>query len=141
MNKFIEVGQVYTFSKCISDQDVRNFAEVTGDHNPLHLDEEYAKSTMFQGRIAHGMISAGIISGGIGMHLPGQGTIYLNQELSFRNPVRINDTLTTTIEVIELLKKKKFTMAKLRTTCVNQHGDVVTEGIASVIPPQEQIHE
>lgn len=141
MNTFIEVGQKYTFSKQISDQDVRKFAEVTGDFNPLHLDEEYAKTTMFKGRIAHGMISAGIISAGIGMHLPGEGTIYLGQTLSFHKPVRIDDTLTITIEVIELAKKKNFTVAKLKTVCMNQNDEIVTEGIASVIPPKEQIHE
>lgn len=141
MNTFIEVGQKYTFSKQISDQDVRKFAEVTGDFNPLHLDEEYAKTTMFKGRIAHGMISAGIISAGIGMHLPGEGTIYLGQTLSFHKPVRIDDTLTITIEVIELAKKKNFTVAKLKTVCMNQNDEIITEGIASVIPPKEQIHE
>lgn len=141
MNTFIDVGQKYTFSKQISDQDVRKFAEVTGDFNPLHLDEEYAKMTMFKGRIAHGMISAGIISAGIGMHLPGEGTIYLGQTLSFHKPVRIDDTLTITIEVIELAKKKNFTVAKLKTVCMNQNDEIVTEGIASVIPPKEQIHE
>lgn len=141
MNTYIEVGQKYTFTKMISDQDVRKFAEATGDFNPLHLDEEYAKTTMFKGRIAHGMISAGIISAGIGMHLPGEGTIYLGQNLTFHNPVRINDTLTITIEVIELEKKKRFTIAKLKTVCTNQNEEVVTDGIASVIPPKEQIHE
>lgn len=141
MSKYLEIGQSYTFEKCITDQDVRQFAEVTGDKNPLHLDEEYAKTTMFKGRIAHGMIAAGIISGGIAMHLPGEGSVYLGQDLSFQKPVRINDTLTVTIEVIEILLKKSFAIAKLKTTCMNQHGEVVVEGVAKVIPPKERVHE
>lgn len=132
----IEVGETYQFSKTIHDEDVRSFAKVTGDENPLHLDDAYAKTTIFHERIAHGMISAGIISGGIGMHLPGPGTTYLGQDLAFKHPVKINDTITTTIEVLELIEKRNFTMAKLRTTCVNQHGDIVVEGVATVIPPR-----
>ena len=78
MTKNLSVGDTYTLKKTITNDDVIMFAEVTGDENPLHLDDEYAKTTMFGERIAHGMISAGIISGAIGMHLPGPGTTYLS---------------------------------------------------------------
>lgn len=135
MKTNITVGQTYTFSKRISDEDVQEFAQVTGDHNPLHLDEDYAAKSIFKKRIAHGMISAGVISGGIGMYLPGEGTTYLGQDLQFKNPVFIGDTITITLRVLELIEKTKFIIAKLQTTCVNEEGKVVTDGIATVIPP------
>ena len=94
MEKRLEAGQVCTFQKKVSDEDVRKFAEVTGDKNPLHLDDEFARTTMFKERIAHGMIGAGIISGGLAMHMPGLGTTYLEQDLKFMRPVRIGDVLT-----------------------------------------------
>ena len=130
------VGQKYEFDKTISDEDVKKFAEVTGDFNPLHLDEEFAKTTMFGGRIAHGMIGAGIISGGLAMYLPGTGTTYLGQELSFKNPVRIGETIHVELEIMELIPKKKFDIAKIRTTCINSKGEIVIDGTATVIPPR-----
>lgn len=130
------VGQKYEFDKNISDEDVKKFAEVTGDFNPLHLDEEFAKTTMFGGRIAHGMIGAGIISGGLAMYLPGTGTTYLGQELSFKNPVRIGETIHVELEIMELIPKKKFDIAKIRTTCTNSKGEIVIDGTATVIPPR-----
>jgi len=130
------VGQKYEFDKTISDEDVKKFAEVTGDFNPLHLDEEFAKTTMFGGRIAHGMIGAGIISGGLAMYLPGTGTTYLGQELSFKNPVRIGETIHVELEIMELIPKKKFDIAKIRTTCTNSKGEIVIDGTATVIPPR-----
>ena len=97
----IKVGDTYSFSKKVSNEDVFSFAEVSGDKNPLHLDDEYAKNTMFKGRIAHGMIGAGIISAAIGMGMPGVGTTYLSQDLKFKKAVRIDDTLTVELEVTE----------------------------------------
>lgn len=135
-NEKLFIGQSYEFSKVISDADVFNFAEVTGDKNPLHLDDDYAKTTIFKERIAHGMIGAGVISGAIGMHLPGPGTTYLGQELSFKQPIKINDRITVKIEVIEIIEKSKFNIVKLRTICLNPNGDVAIEGIATVIPPK-----
>ena len=99
MAKALSVGDTFTLKKTISNNDVFMFAEVTGDENPLHLDDEYAKKTMFGERIAHGMISAGIISGVIGMYLPGPGTTYLSQDLRFLKPVKIGDTVTVEVEV------------------------------------------
>lgn len=137
MGKKIEVGQVCTFTKQVSDEDVKKFAEVTGDKNPLHLDDEFAKTTMFGERIAHGMIGAGIISGGLAMHMPGIGTTYLEQELKFQRPVKINDVLTVKLEVLEIIPKSKFDIAKISTTCTNEQGEVVISGTATVIPPAE----
>lgn len=132
----VAVGDKYTFSKQVTNEDVHKFAEVTGDHNPLHLDDEYAKTTMFGMRIAHGMIGAGIISGAIGMHLPGPGTTYLAQDLSFKKAVAIDDTVVVELEITEVIPKKSFSIAKISTVCKNQDGDVVIEGVATVIPPQ-----
>ncbi len=137
MGKSIEVGQVCTFTKQISDEDVKQFAQVTGDRNPLHLDDEFAKTTMFGERIAHGMIGAGIISGGLAMHMPGIGTTYLGQEIKFQRPIKINDVLTVNMEVLEIIPKAKFDIAKISTTCMNQQGEVVISGTATVIPPAE----
>lgn len=132
----VKVGDTCTFSKTISNEDVFAFAEVTGDKNPLHLDDEYAKTTMFGERIAHGMISAGIISAAIAMKLPGEGTTYLEQSLKFKGPVKIGDCITAHLEITEIIEKTKFDIAVLKTTCTNQSGDVVIEGEAKVIPPR-----
>ena len=132
----IKVGDTYTFSKKVSNEDVFSFAEVSGDKNPLHLDDEYAKNTMFKGRIAHGMIGAGIISAAIGMGMPGVGTTYLSQDLKFKKAVRIDDTLTVELEVTEIKEKEKFDIATMSTLCQNQDGEVVIEGVATVIPPR-----
>lgn len=130
------VGQSYEFEKTIQEEDVEKFAEVTGDYNPLHMDEEYARTTMFGGRIAHGMIGAGIISGGLAMYLPGIGTTYLGQEITFKNPVHIGETVHVKLEIIELIKKSKFDIAKIKTTCTNGEGMIVIDGVATVIPPK-----
>ena len=135
MKKRLEAGQVCTFQKKVSDEDVRKFAEVTGDKNPLHLDDGFASTTMFKERIAHGMIGAGIISGGLAMHMPGLGTTYLEQDLKFMRPVRIGDVLTVELKVLEILPKTKFDIAKIRTTCMNEQGEIVISGTATVIPP------
>ena len=125
MKKRLEAGQVCTFQKKVSDEDVRKFAEVTGDKNPLHLDDGFASTTMFKERIAHGMIGAGIISGGLAMHMPGLGTTYLEQDLKFMRPVRIGDVLTVELKVLEILPKTKFDIAKIRTTCMKDRKSVV----------------
>lgn len=132
----IKVGDIHRFSKQVSDEDVFSFAEVSGDKNPLHLDDEYAKDTMFGERIAHGMIGAGVISAAIGMGMPGVGTTYLGQNLKFKKPVKIGDTLTVELEVMNITPKEKFDIATLRTTCLNQNEEVVIEGEATVIPPR-----
>lgn len=126
----ITVGQSAEYSKTITDAEITMFAEITGDFNPVHIDEEAASKTRFGGRIAHGMLSAGLISAAIANKLPGPGSIYLGQSLKFTAPVKLNDTVTTTLEVIELLSKNRV---RLSTTCRNQKGETVVEGEATVM--------
>lgn len=130
----IKVGDKAFFEKTISETDVYMYAGITGDLNPAHINEEYAKDTMFKGRIAHGMLTAGLISAVLGMKLPGPGTIYLKQELKFTAPVRIGDTIKAEVEVSEMITEKNRII--LRTTCTNQNGDIVLDGMATVMPPR-----
>ena len=127
----LEIGMYDSLGKTVTESDVVIFAGTSLDVNPLHLNEEYAKTTMFKGRIAHGMIGTGLISAVLGTKLPGQGTIYLSQNLKFIAPVKIGDTITAKVEIIELTDAKK--MVKLRTTCVNQDGVLVIDGEAKVL--------
>lgn len=131
--KELKVGDKASMAKTITEGDVYLFAGITGDQNPAHINEEIAKNTMFKGRIAHGMLSAGLISAVLGMHLPGPGTIYMGQNLKFLAPVRFGDTITAEAEVIEIIKEK---IVKIKTTCINQSGVVVVEGTATVMPPK-----
>lgn len=130
------VGDAAEFSKTITEADVVLFGGVTGDLNPAHMDQVWAEGTRFGGRIAHGMLSAGLISAVLGMQLPGPGTIYLSQELRFLAPVRIGDTVTARVEVEEVIKGKY--RVRLRTTCRNQEGTQVVDGVAWVMPPRGQ---
>ncbi len=111
------------------------FAEVSNDHNPVHLDEAYAAQTPFKGRIAHGMLLAAYISAVLGIQLPGPGSIYVSQTLAFKAPVRYGDTITTAVEVIELNSERN--RVRFKTTCANQNGQVVLEGEAVIMPPRE----
>lgn len=126
----LTIGKTAEFSKTITDEDVMTFAEVTGDFNPVHVDEAAAAKTRFGGRIAHGMLSAGLVSAAIGNKLPGAGSIYLGQTLRFTLPVRIGDTITATIAVTEILSKRRV---KLSTICTNQNGEKVLDGEATVM--------
>jgi 3-hydroxybutyryl-CoA dehydratase len=130
----LNVGDSDRFSKTVTDTDIYLFAGVTGDFNPAHIDEAYAQTTFFKTRIAHGMLSAGFVSAVIGMRLPGPGTVYMRQTLDFLAPVRIGDTVTATVEVIEKMDDKK--RVRLRTTCVNHEGTRVLDGEAMVSPPR-----
>ena len=129
--KVLKVGMKDSMVRVVTSEDVVKFSEVSGDTNPVHLDEEFAKNTMFGRRIAHGIISAGYISAVLGNQLPGQGTIYLGQTLSFRKPVYLGDEITTTVEIIEANEEKHI--YTLKTECVNQDGKVVTTGQATVM--------
>lgn len=129
----LEIGMSSNFSKTITECDIYGFAGITGDFNPAHINQEYAGQSKFGGRIAHGMLSAGLISTVIGMQLPGPGTIYLNQTLKFMAPVYIGDTITATVKVSELLPQKKQVI--LETVCINQNGKKIIEGTALVMPP------
>lgn len=131
----LSVGQTATFAKKVTEDLIRTFAEVCGDHNPVHLDAEFAKTTIFKERIAHGMLGASFISTAIGVHLPGPGTIYLGQNLKFKAPVKINDTVTAKVEVISIDTEKR--RATLKTTATV--GDtVVIEGDALVMVPSNK---
>jgi acyl dehydratase len=126
-----KVGDSACFSKTISDADVRAFADVTGDHNPLHLDDEFAKNTRFRRRIAHGMLSASLISSAIANRLPGIGSIYLSQTLKFVAPVYLGDTITVRVTVTAVREDKPI--LTLETICENQNQEVVVKGEATVL--------
>jgi 3-hydroxybutyryl-CoA dehydratase len=130
----IQVGDFAEFSKTVSEADVYLYAGVTGDLNPAHVNEAYARGTFFKTRIAHGMLTGGFISAVLGTRLPGPGTIYIRQELNFRAPVRIGDTITAKIEVVE--KNPEKNRLRMSTTCTNQDGTVVVDGEALVMPPK-----
>ncbi len=130
----ISIGDKAFFEKTISETDVYLYAGITGDLNPAHINEEYAKNSLFKGRIGHGMLTAGLVSAVLGMKLPGPGTIYLKQELKFTAPVRIGDTIKAEAEVAEINTEKN--RIGLRTVCTNQNGDVVLDGMATVMPPK-----
>ncbi|MCP4687926.1 MAG: MaoC family dehydratase [Desulfobacterales bacterium] len=129
----INVGDKETFTKTVSESDVYLYAGVTGDFNPAHINESYAEKTHFKTRIAHGMLTAGFISAILGGRLPGPGTIYLHQSLNFKAPVKIGDTITASVEVVEIIASKKV---RLKTTCENQDGAMVLDGEAMVSPPR-----
>ena len=131
----LKVGDSAQISKTITETDINDFARVTGDFNPVHLDQAYAEKTIFKGRIAHGLLSVGLLSNILGNILPGHGTIYLSQEVRFLAPVRIGDTITARVEVIELIPEKN--RAKFKTTCINQDGKEVVEGTAWGMPPKK----
>jgi len=130
----LQVGDSAEFAKTVSESDIYLFAGVTGDMNPAHIDEEYAKHTHFQGRIAHGMLGAGFVSAILGTRLPGPGTIYLSQSLSFKAPVPIGTTITARVEVVELTVEKN--RVRLKTTCTDQNGTVILDGEAVVLAPK-----
>jgi len=128
----IKVGDKASFSKTVTDEDVQAFARVTGDDQPLHLDDAYAAKTRFKGRIAHGMLSAGYISAALGTKLaPGRTVVYLSQQLRFQRPVKIGETVTANLEVTAVQPDRRFVTVK--TDCVNQAGEEVVTGEALVL--------
>jgi 3-hydroxybutyryl-CoA dehydratase len=130
----LTLGDRAEFSKTVSESDVYLYAGLTGDLNPAHINEAYAKKTFFKTRIAHGMLIAGFISTVLGTQLPGHGTIYLRQEVNFLAPVHIGDTITAQVELVEIMAEKK--QARFKTICVNQEGSKVLDGEAVVSPPR-----
>jgi len=126
-------GDSAELSKTFSESDIYLYAGISGDFNPAHVNEAYARNTFFKTRIAHGMLSAGLISAVIGTQLPGPGSIYMQQTLSFLAPVYMGDTITACVEVVEKMEKKKV---RLKTTCMNQDAVIVLEGEAIVSPPR-----
>ena len=131
----LQVGDAAEFAKTVTETDIYLYAGITGDFNPAHVNESYAKNTFFKTRIAHGMLTAGFISAIIANLLPGPGTIYLKQDLSFLAPVRIGDTITARVEILELNSEKN--RVRLKTTCSNQDGVMVLAGEGLVSPPKE----
>ena len=127
----LQVGQAAEMAKTVTEADIAMFAGVTGDFNPVHVDAVAAAQSRFGERIAHGMLSAGFISAVIAMRLPGPGSIYLSQTLRFTKPVRIGDTVTTRVEVVEVVAPKR--RLRLATVCRNQNGETVVEGEAVVL--------
>jgi 3-hydroxybutyryl-CoA dehydratase len=130
----LKVGDTAEFGKTISESDIYLYAGITGDFNPAHVNHVYAEGTFFKTRIAHGMLSAGLISAVLANQLPGPGTIYLKQELRFLAPVRIGDTIIARVEVIELILDKN--RVRLKTACLNQEGILVLDGEALVSAPK-----
>ncbi len=128
----LKPGMVATFAKTVTEADIQAFAGLSGDFNPVHINEEFAATTMFKGRIAHGMLSAAFISTVFGMRLPGPGCIYVSQALKFKAPVRIGDTVTARVEVIDTVPDKKFVTFK--TTCSVREKTVI-DGEATLMVP------
>jgi 3-hydroxybutyryl-CoA dehydratase len=127
----IHVGDTAEFSKTIKDEDVRVFADLTGDHNPVHLDESYAGGTRFGRRVAHGMLTASLISSVLANKLPGEGTVYLSQSLKFVAPVYLDDTVTARVTVTGIREDKPI--ATLETVCLNQRNETLVKGEAVVL--------
>ena len=130
----LQIGNAAEFTKTISESDIYLFAGVTGDLNPAHINEEYARKTFFKTRIAHGMLLAGFISAVLGNKLPGPGTVYIKQELNFLAPVRIGDTITARAELTEIFPENN--RVRFKTACLNQDGKTVLDGEAIVSPPK-----
>jgi len=128
----LEIGTHRHLTKQVTDEDIQMFAEVTTDRNPVHLDDEYAAGTMFKGRIAHGMLTAGLISAVIGEQLPGHGTIYLSQSLKFKGPVRPGDVVRTDLTVTDINREKRKVTMECKCTV---DGKPVLIGEAVVLAP------
>jgi 3-hydroxybutyryl-CoA dehydratase len=129
-----KVGDSASLTKTFTENDVLTFAEISGDHNPIHIDPQFAASSQFGRQIVHGMLSAGLISAILGMQLPGPGCIYLKQELNFRAPVFFDDTVTATVTVTKVREDKPI--ITLATHCTNQDGILVLDGEAILMLPK-----
>ena len=131
----IEIGMTRSLRKVITDRDIEMFSEVSTDRNPVHLDEDYAQDTIFGGRVAHGMLTAGLVSAVIGEQLPGHGTVYLGQSLKFLAPVRPGDMVLAEVEVTEIdHSKRRVTM---NTRCLENDKKVLV-GDATVLAPSRK---
>ncbi|MCU0636748.1 MAG: MaoC family dehydratase [Gemmatimonadaceae bacterium] len=131
----LAVGASAEVARRVDDAEIVAFAALSGDHNPIHLDDAAGAASRFGGRIAHGMLSATFISATLATVLPGPGTIYLSQSLRFVRPVRLGDTVTTRVEVLELIPAKR--RVRLATTCRTQEGAIVIDGEALVMLPDD----
>ena len=131
----IEIGMMRYLRKVVTDEDIRMFAEVSTDRNPVHMDDDYARDTIFEGRIAHGMITAGLISAVIGEQLPGHGTVYMGQTLKFLAPVRPGDQVTAEVEVVNIEHSKR--RVQLDCRCLVKEKKVLI-GEAIVLAPSSK---
>lgn len=129
--KDLKIGMFEEVGKTITEADVVNYAGLSLDINPIHLNNEYAKKSIFKERIAHGMLTSGLISAVLGTKLPGEGSIYLSQTLKFVAPVKIGDTVTAKAEIIDINSEKRI--VTLKTTCVNQDENIVVDGEAKIL--------
>lgn len=132
----LEVGQKATFVRQVTEREVQLFAEVSGDRNPVHLDAEYAAGTAFRERIAHGMLTGAFVSAAIASTLPGPGSVYVGQNLRFLRPVKLGDTLTVELEVLEKLPKNRV---RISTRVLGSNGKAVVDGEAEVLAPSEKL--
>ncbi len=133
----LAVGTTDSLTRTLTEEDLLLFAKVSGDTNPVHLDEEYAATTQFEGRIAHGMWTASLISCALATRLPGPGGIYLGQEIKFLRPVKVGDTVTVQLEVLEINERRK--RATVSTNVINQHGKAVIKGKAEIMPSSGKV--
>ena len=131
----ITMGEKASVTRTVTEADVLQFADLTGDRNPVHIDEEYARQSMFGARIAHGSFTTALISGVLGMQLPGLGTIAYESRCRFRYPVYFGDTITATVEAVE--KNPAKNLVKFKCSWTNQTGVVVADGEAVVMPPRK----
>lgn len=130
MKKF-ELGDSYEMKKFVSEEDVLLFAKLSGDFNPIHIDEEKAKNSIFKTRIVHGLLLASYISTILGMYMPGQGTIYKQQDLQFLKPVKINTEIRVLVKVSEIINQEK-NIYKLETSVINELDEVAVLGYAVI---------
>jgi len=130
MGKTLRIGDKAELSKAFTEEEVFRFAELSADKNPLHLDKDFGRASIFSQRIVHGMLVASLFSGLIGMQLPGEGSIYLGQTLAFKAPVAIGEQVTATVEIIKIREDKPI--VTLRTLCFDSGGEIVIEGEAVV---------
>ncbi len=133
----LEIGTKGNLTRTLTEQDLLLFAKVSGDTNPVHLDEAFAATTQFEGRIAHGMWTASLISCALATEMPGPGGIYLGQELKFLRPVKVGDTVTVQLEVLSKNERRK--RATIATNVINQHGKTVVKGTAEVMPSSNSV--
>ncbi|UYM15043.1 MaoC family dehydratase [Endozoicomonas euniceicola] len=133
----LTVGQSDSLTRTLTEKDLLLFAKVSGDTNPVHLDKNFAATTQFEDRIAHGMWTSSLISCALATKLPGPGGIYLSQEVKFMRPVKVGDTVTVKLEVLDINERRK--RATVSTNVVNQDGKTVVKGKAEIMPAIEKV--
>jgi 3-hydroxybutyryl-CoA dehydratase/enoyl-CoA hydratase len=133
MKRELKVGDTASITRLFTDEDVRLYADLSTDHNPVHLDEDFAKQTQFGQRIVHGMLVSSLFSALLGEHLPGHGTIYMSQHIQFKAPVYLNMPVIATVEIVNIREGKPI--VTLQTTCVDESGKLLVTGEAVMFVP------